>query len=109
LVSTESFLIVSPSLCKSQLLAHGKLASTEKFTIASFYIIAESLIASFNYTVGICNKAKVDKHRLIPYCESFLYYESRLFEHEKLVSTEKCTIASFYTITEFLIASSHCI
>jgi len=48
-------------------------------------------------TVGTRNKTKVGKYTIIPYCESFPYCESRLFAHGKLVSTEKCTIASFYT------------
>jgi len=57
-------------------------------------------------TVGTCNKAKVGKHRIFPYCESFLYCESCLFVHGKLVSREKCIIVSFYTTAEFLIVES---
>jgi len=58
--------------------------------------------------VGTLNEAKVGKHIIIPYCESFPYCKSRPFVHGKSASTEKCTIESFYTITESLIASSDC-
>jgi len=38
--------------------------------------------------------------------QSFPYHESQLFVHGKLVSTEKCTIASSYTIVKCRIVSS---
>jgi len=44
------------------------------------------------------NKAKIAKHKIIPYCGSFLYCESRLFAHVTSVNTEKCTIASVYVL-----------
>jgi len=51
-------------------------------------------------TVGTPNKAKMGKHKIIPYCEP------QVFAQGKSVSTEKCTIANFYTIVESLRASN---
>jgi len=54
---------------------------------------------------GTRKKAKVGKHRIIRYCESFPYGEYWLLcAHGNLVSTEKCIIASFYTIKQSRIA-----
>jgi len=61
---------------------------------------------SSDCTVGIHNKAKVGKHRIIPYCESYSYCKSQLFGHGKVARTKKCTIVSFNTIEKFLIMSS---
>jgi len=54
--------------------------------------------------IGTGNKSKVGQHRIVPYCESFLYSESPLLAHGKLANTDKCTIARLYTIAESLIA-----
>jgi len=52
---------------------YEKLVSTEKCSIASFYTIADSLIARSDCSVGIWNKEQVGKHRIISYCEPFPY------------------------------------
>jgi len=46
-------------------------------------------------TIATRNKAKVGKHGIVPYCESFLYCESLLFARGKAVNTKKCNSASF--------------
>jgi len=99
---------VSFPYSKSRLFAHRKSVRTEKCTIVSFYTIVASLIASSDYAFLTRNKAKVGKHNIIPYWESFPHCQSQLFVHGKLVKTEVCTIASFYAIAESLMAGSIC-
>jgi len=58
-------------------------------------------------TVGPRNKAKVGKHRIVPYCESFPYCESSSLI--KFDFGKYSVIASIlFTIADSLISSSGC-
>jgi len=59
-------------------------------------------------TVGICNEEKVDRHRIIPYCESFPYGESGSFIKSNFGKHQHSIIVSYYAIVKSLIASSDC-
>jgi len=68
-LSTELFFSVSlPLLWVPN---NVKIGQHRKCAIESVHIVSESTIASSDGTVRTCNKSKVGKHRIIPYCKSF--------------------------------------
>jgi len=80
----------------------------KRSTVDSRFIFSKNMTKSrIDYsTVGTRNKKQVGKHRFVPYGESFPYCESISFIKLNFVKHQHSVIASFYNITEFLIASS---
>jgi len=76
-------------------------SGTELFLIASPF-----LIASIHYSRKIPNKEQVGKHRIVPYGESFPYYESSSSFINWILAS--INIANFYAITESLTAGFDC-